>query len=35
VIYVAYPADLRGSPKIEALTHWLHQSFGDTPHWDS
>jgi DNA-binding transcriptional LysR family regulator len=34
VIYVAYPDDLRGSPKIEALTAWLRQAFGDPPYWD-
>jgi len=34
VIYVGYPEDLRGSPKIEALTGWLRQSFGDPPYWD-
>jgi DNA-binding transcriptional LysR family regulator len=34
VIYVAYPDDLRGSPKIEALTAWLRQSFGDPPYWE-
>ena len=34
VIYVAYPEDLRGSPRIEALTAWLRRSFGDPPYRD-
>jgi len=33
-IYVAYPEDLRESPKIEALTQWLRQAFSDPPYWD-
>jgi len=33
VIYVGYPEDLRGSPKIEALTAWLRPSFGHPPYW--
>ncbi len=34
VIYVAYPEDLRGSPKIEALTEWLRRTIGNPPYWD-
>ena len=34
VIYVAYPEDLRKSPKIGALTEWLRRAFGDPPYWD-
>jgi len=34
VIYAAYPEDLRGSPRIEALTKWLLRAFGDPPYWD-
>jgi DNA-binding transcriptional LysR family regulator len=34
VIYVAYPDDLRGSPKIEAMTEWLRRTIGKPPYWD-
>jgi DNA-binding transcriptional LysR family regulator len=34
-VFVAYPQDLRASPKIRALTGWLKQAFGDPPYWDS
>lgn len=34
VIYVAYPEDLRRSPKIVALTKWLQRTIGDPPYWD-
>jgi hypothetical protein len=33
-IFVAYPEDLRSAPKIEALTEWLRQAFGEPPYWD-
>ena len=33
-IFVAYPEDLRSTPKIEALTAWLRQAFGEPPYWD-
>jgi DNA-binding transcriptional LysR family regulator len=35
VIHVAYPEDLRESPKIEALIGWLRRAFGDPPYWDA
>jgi DNA-binding transcriptional LysR family regulator len=34
MVFVAYPQDLRESPKIRALTAWLKQAFGDPPYWD-
>ena len=34
VIHVAYPEDLRESPKIKALTEWLRRAF-DPPYWDA
>jgi DNA-binding transcriptional LysR family regulator len=34
VIYLAYPDDLRGSPKIEAMTEWLRRTIGKPPYWD-
>jgi DNA-binding transcriptional LysR family regulator len=33
-VFVAYPQDLRESPKIRALTAWLREAFGDPPYWD-
>ena len=33
-IYLAYPADRRGSAKLRALTLWLRDAFGDPPYWD-
>jgi DNA-binding transcriptional LysR family regulator len=33
-IYIAYPADRRGSAKVRALTVWLRDAFGDPPYWD-
>jgi len=33
-IYIAYPADRRGSAKLRALTVWLRDAFGDPPYWD-
>jgi DNA-binding transcriptional LysR family regulator len=33
-IFVAYPQDLRESPKIRTLTAWLKRAFGDPPYWD-
>jgi DNA-binding transcriptional LysR family regulator len=33
-IYIAYPADQRGSAKLRALTVWLRDAFGDPPYWD-
>ena len=34
VIYLAYPAERRGSAKLGALTVWLRDAFGDPPYWD-
>ena len=33
-IYIAYPADRRGSAKLRALTVWLRDAFGNPPYWD-
>jgi DNA-binding transcriptional LysR family regulator len=33
-VFVAYPEDLRSTLKIEALTAWLRQAFGEPPYWD-
>jgi DNA-binding transcriptional LysR family regulator len=32
-VFVAYPQDLRASPKIKALTTCLREAFGDPPYW--
>jgi DNA-binding transcriptional LysR family regulator len=34
-VFVAYPEDLRATPKIEALTTWLRGVFGEPPYWDA
>jgi DNA-binding transcriptional LysR family regulator len=33
-LYIAYPSDRRGSPKLRALTQWLRTAFGSPPYWE-
>jgi molybdate transport repressor ModE-like protein len=34
-IHIAYPAHLRSSTKVRALTDWLQKSFGSPAYWEA